>query len=224
MSMNRRDLVLTAAALAVAPGAALAADDKKKPAPPLKKVFPYYDLYLGIPAAERSRFVMAYYLKVNGKPAGGQNLFVVMPGGGRTLLTLAADGRVTRMPTLAEMKDGVLDVDRKSPTDKFSVSMEMQPVVRLGESMAAADLVAAIDQCNAAIKKRAGVIGFAVPKMEQVLFAGAPSGSALLGEGRIAPLPQFKGMAIYRPAALPGAQVLKFAKAPTRALLSGKTN
>jgi hypothetical protein len=31
-------------------------------------------------------------------------------------------------------------------------------------------------------------------------------------------------MAIYRPAALPGAQVLKFAKAPTRALLSGKTN
>ena len=224
MSQSRRDLILTAAALAVAPGAALAADDKKKPAPPLKKVFPYYDLYLGIPAAERSRFVMAYYLKVNGKPAGGQNLFVVMPGGGRTLLTLAADGRVTRMPTLAEMKDGVLDVDRKSPTDKFSVSMEMQPVVRLGESMAAADLVAAIDQCNAAIKKRAGVIGFAVPKMEQVLFAGAPSGSALLGEGRIAPLPQFKGMAIYRPAALPGAQVLKFAKAPTRALLSGKTN
>jgi len=224
MSMNRRDLVLTAAALTVAPGAVLAADDKKKPAPPLKKVFPYYDLYLGIPTAERSRFVMAYYLKVNGKPAGGQNLFVVMPGGGRTLLTLAADGRVTRMPTLAEMKDGVLDVDRKNPTDKFSVSMEMQPVVRLGESMAAADLVAAIDQCNAAIKKRAGVIGFAVPKMEQVLFAGAPSGSALLGEGRIAPLPQFKGMAIYRPAALPGAQVLKFAKAPTRALLSGKTN
>jgi hypothetical protein len=224
MSQSRRDLILTAAALAVAPGAALAADEKKKPAPPLKKVFPYYDLYLGIPAAERSRFVMAYYLKVNGKPAGGQNLFVVMPGGGRTLLTLAADGRVTRMPTLAEMKDGVLDVDRKSPTDRFSISMEMQPVVRLGETVAAADLVAAIDQCNAAIKKRAGVIGFAVPKMEQVLFAGAPSGSALLGEGRIAPLPQFKGMAIYRPAALPGAQVLKFAKAPTRALLSGKTN
>jgi hypothetical protein len=224
MSQSRRDLILTAAALAVAPGAALAADEKKKPAPPLKKVFPYYDLYLGIPAAERSRFVMAFYLKVNGKPAGGQNLFVVMPGGGRTLLTLAADGRVTRMPTLAEMKDGVLDVDRKSPTDRFSISMEMQPVVRLGETVAAADLVAAIDQCNAAIKKRAGVIGFAVPKMEQVLFAGAPSGSALLGEGRIAPLPQFKGMAIYRPAALPGAQVLKFAKAPTRALLSGKTN
>jgi hypothetical protein len=224
MTPRRRELILGAAALALAPGAAMAADEKKKPAPPLKKVFPYYDLYLGIPAAERSRFVMAYYLKVNGRPAGGQNLFVVMPGGGRTSLTLAADGRVTRMPTLAEMKDGVLDVDRKNPTDKFSISMEMQPVVRLGETVAAADLVAAIDQCNAAIKKRAGVIGFAVPKMEQVLFAGVPSGTALLGEGRNAPLPQFKGMAIYRPAALPGAQVLKFAKAPTRALLSGKTN
>lgn len=223
MSATRRDMILTAAALAVAPGAALAADDKKKPGPPLKKVFPYYDLYLGIPAAERSRFVMAYYLKVNGKPGGGQNLFMVMPGGGRTLLTQAADGRVTRMPTLAEMKDGVLDVDRKNPTDKFSISMEMQPVVRLGETISAADLVAAIDQCNTAIKKRAGVIGFAVPKMEQVLFAGAPAGNALLADGKTAPLPQFKGMAFYRPSALPGAQSLKFGKAPSRALLSGKT-
>lgn len=222
MSATRRGLILTAAALAVAPGAALA-DDKKKPGPPVRKVFPYYDLYLGIPADERSRFVMAYYLKVNGKPTSGQNLFVVMPGGARTLLTQAADGRITRMPTLAELKDGVLDADRKNPTDKFSLSMEMQPVVRLGETMATADLHAAIEQCNAAIKKRAGVVGFAVPKMEQVIFVGAPAGNALLADGKSAPLPQFKGMAFYRPAALPGAQSLKFAKAPARALLAGKT-
>ena len=220
MTPRRRELILGAAALAVAPGAVMAADEKKKPAPPLKKVFPYFDLYLGIPAAERSRFVMAYYLKVNGKPAGGQNLFVVMPGGGRTSLTLAADGRVTRMPTLAEMKDGVLDVDRKNPTDKFSISMEMQPVVRLGETVAAADLVAAIDQCNTAIKKRAGVIGFAVPKMEQVLFAGAGSGQAIAG-AKVSPLPAFKAYVAFKPADHAGAQSLKFGTAPVRALLAG---
>ena len=67
------------------------------------------------------------------------------------------------------------------------------------------------------------VIGFAVPKMEQVLFAGAPAGNALLADGKTAPLPQFKGMAFYRPSALPGAQSLKFGKAPSRALMSGKT-
>jgi len=219
MSATRRGLILTAAALAVAPGAALA-DDKKKPGPPVRKVFPYYDLYLGIPAAERSRFVMAYYLKVNGKPATGQNLFVVMPGGARTLLTQASDGRITRMPTLAELKDGVLDADKKSPTDKFSLSMEMQPVVRLGETMATADLHAAIEQCNTAIRKRAGVVGFAVPKMEQVLFAGAGSGEAIAGT-RVSPLPAFKAYVAFKPADHAGAQSLKFGKAPVRALLAG---
>jgi len=33
----------------------------------------------------------------------------------------------------------------------------------------------------------------------------------------------FKGMPFYRPSELPGAQSLKFAKVPTRAMLSGKT-
>lgn len=220
MTLDRRTLIVSAAALATTPGLAMAADKK---APPVRKVFAYYDVYLGVPPAERSRFVMTYYLKVNGKPAGGQNLYLVMPGGARTLLTQAADGRFTRLPTLAELKDGVLDVDRKNPTDKFSISMEMQPVVRLGETVAAADLVAALDQCNSAIRKRAGVIGFAVPRMEQVIFVGAGSGSAALAGGKAAPLPLFKGMPFYRPSDLAGAQTLKFAKAPARAILAGKT-
>ena len=222
MTLDRRTLIVSAAAaLTVAPGLALAAD--KKGPPPAKKVFQYYDLYLGIPAVERSRFVMTYYLKVNGKPASGQNLYVVMPGGARTLLTQAPDGRFTRLPTLAELKDGVLDVDKKAEADKFSISMEMQPVARLGETMTTAELVAALDQCNTAIKKRAGLIGFAVPKMEQVIFVGAGSGQAVLAGGKTAPLPLFKAMPFYRPSDMAGAQSLKFAKAPTRAMLTGKT-
>ena len=221
MSLDRRTLILSAAALAVSPGVALAAD--KKGPPPAKKVFPYYDIYLGIPAAERTRFVMAYYLKVNGKPAGGQTLYVVMPGGARTLLTQAADGRFTRLPTLAELKDGVLDIDKKAEADKFSISMEMQPVARVGETMTTVDLVAALDQCNTAIRKRAGVIGFAVPKMEQVLFPNAGSGQAVLAGGKTAALPVFKGMPYYRPSEIAGAQSLKFAKVPARAILTGKT-
>lgn len=222
MTLTRRGLVLSAAALALAPGVSLAAD-KKKPPPAAKKVFPYYDLYLGIPAAERTRFVMNYYLRLNDKPATGQGLYVVMPGGTRTLLTQAPDGRITRMPTLAELRDGVIDADEHKESDRFSLSMELQPVVRLGETMPAADLAAALDQCNAAIRKKMGVIGFAVPKMEQVIFVGAGSGQAVLTGGKTAPLPAFKAMPFYRPADLAGAQTLKFARAPTRALLAGKT-
>lgn len=218
MSLNRRHLILTAAALAVAPGAAMAAD-KAKP-PPAKKVFPYYDLYLGIPAAERTRFVMNYYLRLNGKPTTGQGLYLVMPGGARVLLTQAADGRITRMPTLAELRDGVIDADERKESDKYSLSMELQPVLRLGETVSVADVQAAIDQCNAAIKKRAGVIGFAVPKMEQVLFAGAGSGQALAA-GRATALPVFKTYVAFKPVDHAGAQSLRFGKAPARALLAG---
>ena len=96
-------------------------------------------------------------------------------------------------------------------------------MLRLGETVSVADVQAAIDQCNAAIRKRAGVIGFAVPKMEQVLFVGAGSGLALRAGGGTAPLPAFKAMPFYRPAELTGVQTLKFARAPTRAILAGKT-
>ena len=222
MSLSRRGMILTAAVIAAVPAAGFAAE-KKKPPPPAKKVFPYYDLYLGIPAAERTRFVMNYYLRVNGKPTTGQPLYVVMPGGARTLLAQAPDGRITRMPTLAELKDGVIDADERKESDKFSVEMQLQPTARLAETMPAGELAAAIDQCNTAIKKKAGMIGFAVPKMEQVLFVGAGSGQAMLAGGKTAPLPVFKGMPFYRPSELPGAQSLKFAKVPTRAMLSGKT-
>lgn len=218
MSLSRRDLILTAAAAAALPSLAWA-DDKKQPDPPVKKVFRFYDVYLGIPAAERSRFAMNYYLKVNGKPASGQDIFVVMPGGARVLLAQAADGRLTRMPTLAEWKDGVLVANKKAQGDKFSLTMELNPLVKLGETIATADIQAAIDQCNAAVKKRAGVIGFAVPKMEQVLFAGAGSGQAL--GAKTTALPVFKSYVAYKPADHPGAQSLKFAKAPVRAQLAG---
>lgn len=218
MTLSRRGLILTAAAAAALPSVSFAADRKKPP--PAKKVFPYYDLYLGIPAAERTRFVMNYYLRLNGKPTSGQGLYVVMPNGSRTLLTQAADGRITRMPTLAELKDGVIDADERQETDKYSLSMELQPVLRLGETVSVADVQAAIEQCNTAIKKRAGLIGFAVPRMEQVLFAGAGTGQAIAG-AKVSPLPVFKAYVAYKPADHVGAQSLKFARPPARALLAG---
>ncbi len=212
-------MILISAAAAALPAVALAADGKD-PDPPVRKVFRFYDIYLGIPAAERTRFAMNYYLQVNGKPASGQEVFIVMPGGARVLLTQAADGRLTRMPTLAEWKEGVLTANKKSPSDRFQLSMELNPLVRLAETVAAADVQAAIDQCNAAIKKRAGMIGFAVPRMEQVLFAGAGTGQAVAG-GRATPLPVFKTFVAFKPADHAGAQSLRFGKPPARALLAG---
>lgn len=220
MRLSRREFVAAGLAGAMLPTLALAADEKKAVA--AKKAFPFYDLFLDTPPAERSRFTMSYYLKVNGRPATTPILVLVMPNGARTPLAVGAEGRIVRMPNKAELKDGLIEAVKANAGDRVQLAMELEPVVRLGETIAAADLLAALDQCNAAIRKRAGLIGFAVPKMEQVIFAGTSAGNAVLVGGRTAPLPLVKGMAAYRPAALPGAQSLTFARAPARAFLAGK--
>ena len=212
-------MILGGFAVAMLPAAALAADEKKKAAP-AKKVFPFYDLYLDTPLAERSRFTMAYYLKINDRPATTSVLTLVMPNGVRTPLTVGAEGRITRMPSRAELKDGLIEAGKVNPGDRAELAMELEPVVRLGEAVSVADLNAALEQCNTAIRKRAGVIGFAVPKMEQVLFAGAGSGQAIAG-GKVSPLPVVKGYVAFRPTNHAGAQSLKFSKAPARAMLAG---
>lgn len=222
MTPSRRGLILSAAAFAAsAPVLAHAAAKGETVA--AKKIFPFYDLYLGIPAAERSRFVMAYYLKINGKTAAGHTLWLIGASGARTALPVGPDGRIQKLPTLADFKAGAtIDPAKREDAEKFSIAMEMEALVRPGETIAAADLVAAIDQCNAAIRKKAGLIGFAAPKMEQAVFVGVSAGQAVLAGGKTVPLPVTKGLPVYQPAALPGVQALKFAKAPSRVFLAGK--
>jgi hypothetical protein len=219
MTLDRRALIGTAVA-ALAAGPALAAAPPETA--PAKKLFPFLDLYLGIPAADRSRFVMAYYLRQNGKAAVGVSLTLISAGGARTPIPVGADGRLLKTPGLADLKDGQVAIAKTDPAARFSLSMEMQPTTRMDETVPAAEVAAAIAQCRAAIKARAGVIGFAAPKIEQVVFAGVGAGSAVMGDGRTAPLPLYKGMPAYNPATLPNVVNLKFAKAPTRALLAGK--
>ncbi len=218
MSATRRDLILGGFAAAMLPVAALAADGKKAVA--AKKAFPFYDLFLDTPPAERTRFTMSYYLKVNGRPATTPILTLVMPNGARTPLAVGAEGRIARMPNKAELNDGVIEAAKANAGDRVQLSMELEPLVRLGETVSVADLHAALEQCNAAIRKRAGLIGFAVPKMEQVLFVGAGSGQALAA-GKATPLPVIKTYVAYKPADHAGVASLKFARPPARALLAG---
>lgn len=219
MSLTRRGLAGVALA-ALAAGPVLAADGPKTI--PAKKLFPFLDLYLGIPPADRSRFVLAYYLRSNGKPATGVVVTLIGASGARATIPVGPDGRLLKTPSIADLKGGQISIARSDPAAKFQLTMEMQAVARMAEALPAAELAAAVAQCRAAIKARAGVIGFAAPKIEQVAFAGVTGGSALFADGRTAPLPLYKGMPAYDPAALAGAVSLTFPRAPSRALLAGK--
>ncbi|MDQ0464516.1 hypothetical protein QO010_002297 [Caulobacter ginsengisoli] len=214
MTIDRRFL-LAGLATAAVPGLALA-ESKTIPA---KKIFQFLDLYLGIPPAERNRFTLAYYLKRDGKPWSGAGFTLIGANGVRTPLPVGPNGRFTRTPTLADLKAGAQIEITAQGEGKFQLNMQMEPLVPMAEVMNAGDFAAAIAQCGTAIKKNAGVLGFAAPKITQVAFVGVPAGTAVLPGGKTAALPLFKTLPAYNPANLKGASQLRFAKPPARAVL-----
>jgi hypothetical protein len=188
----------------------------------LAKLYPYLDMYLGLPPAQRSRFVMAYYLKQDGGRPTGVTLAMIGPSGARTALGLGNDGRVLFTPSLGQLKSEA-QVEIAAPkAAKISLSMELQATMAPRQSMETAELVAAIQQCEAAIRSKAGVLGFAAPKVKRIVFRGAGSGQALNTAGVSRPLPQQKGHPAFDPEQMPGVTTLKFARSPAALLLADR--
>ncbi|HEX8569222.1 MAG TPA: hypothetical protein VF699_04775 [Caulobacteraceae bacterium] len=187
---------------------------------PVKKAFPYLDAYLKIPAAERSRFALAYRLQSKGGGAPGKIRVWVNQGGTRTELPVAADGQVLRLPTLAMLSDkaATISVDKASAAP-LGIDMSLEPTARPAAEMSAAEIAAALDQANRGIKRAAGVVRFAVPTMAAATFRGAGSGEVVMADGRRSALPLVNGSPNFAPASAPGARTLVFAKTPTRIVL-----
>ena len=178
------------------------------------KLFPYLDLYLGIPAADRTRFTMAYFYKM--ESGGPLTLTLVGADGTRTPLPLGPDGRVGRLPTLADIK-AKAKIEMSAPEgSKFKGELAMLAKVAPAATLSATDLAAAVSQCQAAIKAKAGLIGFAVPKIKRVVLHGAGSGTAVDAKGVAKPLPMAKMGPAYDPELMPGVVSLKLARAPSR--------
>lgn len=178
------------------------------------KLFPYLDLFLSIPAADRTKFTLAYFYKVQ---SGGPLAFtMISPGGVRTPLPIGPDGRVNRLPTLAELK-AKPTVEMNAPEgSKFKGGMMMLARMAPAATLDAVELNATIAQCQRAIKAKAGLIGFAVPKIKRVVLHGAGSGTAIDAKGAARPLPVTAGAPSYDPELMPGIVTLKLARAPSR--------
>lgn len=216
--MRRRGVLLGIVAAAMAPTMALAAG---KPPVKLAKVFGYLDKYLAIPPAQRNRFVLAYYIQMNGKPAAGLKAFIVEPDGKRAPIVLGADGKVLRLPTAAQLAtaDFVADV----PADtKLGVRLELEPTAAPAQEFNPRELEQAIVQANAGMSKAAGLISFALPKLTGVTFPGAGSGKARLGDGREVALPVAEGAPFYDAKLIKGAVAILLAHAPARLAFKDK--
>ena len=216
-------LTLGAAALqgAAAPAHAQARPGQPaKPAakPKPKQVFPYWENYLRIPAAERTRFQLAYTLSIGGKPAGGAQLFAV-DGARREPIAVGPDGRM-RPPPLDFFRSKTAVIDNPGASGRsFNVELELLATAQPAQEMDAAEMAAAIAQTNAGIRKAAGLIGVVAPKMGKVSFEGAGAGQAVGADGRRTPLPVLNGLPYYAPAAMPNVRRLVFTRAPTKVLI-----
>ena len=216
--MDTRALVLGLVAAALAPAVARAAG---KPPVKLSKVFGYLDKYLAIPPAQRNRFVLAYYVQMNGKPATGLKAVIVEPDGRRTPLALGPDGKVLHLPNAAQLAaaDFVAEVPAEA---KLGVRLELEPSMPPALDYSPRDLEQAIAQANAGMSKAAGVIRFALPKLTGVTFQGAGSGRARLADGREVALPMAEGAPFYDPERVKGAVAVNLARAPLRLAFKDK--
>ena len=207
----------TAAAAPPTPALAQAAKAAKaEEKPKLGKVFPYYENYLRIPAAERTRFTLAYTVTSNGKPAPDLALFAV-DGARRVPIAIGPDARMRPPPPdMLRSKTAVLDGPKGR---KVGIEMALLATAAPAREMDAAELDAALAQTNAGIRKAAGPIGMVMPKMARISFAGAAGGEAVTADGRRTPLPVFKGAPYYQPSTMPGVRRLVFARPPEQVLI-----
>ena len=205
---SRRTILAGAFAL-VAVSPAAASDKLVDP----KKVFPYYEAYLKLPAAERSRFKTTYTFHIGPQPLTAPIWLV--EGDKRTQLPLAPDGQVLRLPTLAQLQTAKLQAGVPEGT-KLGCTIGIEPLMRPAAEMDAREVAASLAQAAVGVKKAAGLMAMAMPKLTQVSFLGVPFGEVVTADGKRTPLPVLKGAPSFNPSDFPGARTLRFPKAPTK--------
>lgn len=214
MTPSRRFVLIAAAVLALATAAA-APPEKSVP---VSKAFPYLETYLKMPAAERSRFTLGYFLTIGGKPATNVNVWLV-DGGKRTPVPIGADGIVIRTPNLGELERNATVVLGASPDTKFGLQLQIEPLVPRGVEMDAPALSLAAVQADAAVHKAAGLLGFAAPHLTRIYFKGSSGGEAVFADGHAVKLSVLKGFTFYDTETERGAKTIRFTKAPTLAMI-----
>ena len=213
--MYRRSFVLslaTALVGATVPNIALGQSNER--AVDANRVFAHLLDYYRLPPGQRTHFQPVFKLHAE---TGDTPRLSIASTGARRVLNLDRQGTVLNPPTAAELQgNGQLIIGGPM---RMSAAMSLAPLLALGPSVAAADVVSAIVQANAAIGRFAGPMGMFAPHLTGVGFVAPRSaaGVALLGDARQAPMPYVDGRFEFRPSALPNARVVNFMTAPTDA-------
>jgi len=177
-----------------------------------RRVFGFLEVYQALTPAERSQFTLGYALRKDGKPAV-VDVTLVEADGRRTPLPVNAEGRFLRVPTAAQMA-GKPQVAIDAAAGKVAVSMLVESTARPATEMSVAPFAPGMAQVNAVVAAKLGMLASLVPKVTRATFVGAPSGKAVMADGREVALPLAKDGPTFDPVALKGARSLRFPSVP----------
>lgn len=173
---------LSTMALLAAPGVTTA----KTADVPVDKLFPYLGNYYDLPAAQRDHFQLAYFFII--KTGSGTIGATLKGAAGDVPITIGGDGRVTPLPSAADLK-AKRPVSLTAPEGlSLGVTIKLMPLTAPATQLDADNLSIAIQQAHDGAKKAAGVLGMMVPNYQTVCFDGAHSGTVTLKSGATAAL------------------------------------
>ncbi len=181
---------------------------------PVKKLFPYYDLYLGLPPQDRDGFYLEYLVKTSDTNVRPRMVYAL--GSVRTPIQLDSKGKILTMPDMAMLRQGKVEVPASSPRGQIVLNLE--PVVPLGRTIPANAVSNCVTDYAKAIG-RAGPLALAIPKLTGIAFKGVDSGKVVFADGRKVSLPVEGGLPVFRPSqsTMRGAVSLEFSTAPIQA-------
>jgi hypothetical protein len=221
--LQRRALLAGIAAALAAPTLARPAPASAKPTRiGLDEAFLLLDAYLALKPAERDRFSLAYRAVRKGKPAPDANARIVHGDHSWAPLAVDADGWITQLPTLDQLKGHeTFEVDGPA----FDMALEMRATLAPAARMPVAELTATLAQVNAAIVTFADGDS-SVGRLTCIYFPDAGAGRAILADGGERPLPSFDFKLIgptpyFEPRLMPAANAVALEKTPSRILIAG---
>lgn len=155
----------------------------------LADAFLLLDQYLALKPAQRDRFQLAYRAVRKGKPAPDVKAQIIHRDHSTTPLAVDADGWVTQLPTLDQLKRReTFEVDGPD----FDMAMELRATLAPADRLAVPELAATLAQVNAAMvifsDGDPGAVGHG---LACVYFPDAGTGRAILADASERPLPVF---------------------------------
>jgi hypothetical protein len=142
--------------------------------------------FLSLPASERSQVNVYYILRI--KNCDASQARATLNAGGQTIpLQIAADGRVTPLPTLDQLNHGATVTTDMPATCAVGPKVRVYSTQPAGKTYDAGSLAAGLKQGNAAMSKIAGPAAVFMQKLDRIYFVGAGSG-AIETNGQSKPL------------------------------------